>query len=298
VLGVNEDDGPGALFTSGSGPALLTRDGNVGIHTNTPAYRLDVDGDGHFVTSAATPQLTVEQAGSDFARLLLKNSGTGGWTLSGRGGASPLFSLDFGPGAIAPVLTSNGNGNVGIGGVNTGTSTLKVVQKDLALSLENAGGNRWDFQVNAFGSLVLYNDLLGAGVPAGTFSPATGVYTPSDRRLKKEIAAIPMGILNKVMQLEPVSYHYFAEKESAKRSLGFIAQDVQTLFPELVGETEGRNGGQTYLSLNYAGFGILAIKAIQEQQQQIEALKRDNEALRQRMDAIEARLQQIEKSDK
>jgi len=145
---------------------------------------------------------------------------------------------------------------------------------------------------------VLYNDQLGAGIPAGTFNATTGVYLPSDRRLKKEIAAIPMGILDKFMKLEPVSYHYIVEKETAKRSLGFIAQDVQGLFPELVGESQSRDGAQNYLSLNYAGFGILAVKAIQEQQQQIEALKAENEALRKRMESIEARLERLEQSDK
>lgn len=300
ILGQNEDDGPGGVFTSGSGPALLTRDGNVGIHTNTPGFRLDVDGDGRFATSAASPQLTVAQSGSDFARILLKNSGSGGWTMAGRGGAAALFSLDFGPGSsLAPVLTASGNGHVAIGGLNNGPSALKVVQKDLALSLENpATGNHWDFQVNGFGNLVLFNDQLGAGIPAGTFNATTGVYLPSDRRLKKEIAAIPMGILDKFMKLEPVSYHYIVEKETAKRSLGFIAQDVQGLFPELVGESQSRDGAQSYLSLNYAGFGILAVKAIQEQQQQIEALKAENEALRKRMESIEARLERLEQSDK
>jgi hypothetical protein len=299
VFGQNGDIGPGALFTSESGPALITGDGNVGIHTNTPAYRLDVDGDGHFVTSTAAPQLTVEQSSSDFARMLLKNSGSGGWTLSGRGGVSPLFTLEAASTLITnPIITANAAGNVGINGINTGPSALKVFQQDIGLSIEKASnGRRWDFQVNDFGNLVLYNDLLGA-VPAGTFQANSGIYTPSDRRLKKEIAAIPMGVLNKLMQLQPVSYHYKMEKEPAKRTLGFIAQDVEVFFPELVGESQARDGNDSYLSLNYAGFGILAIKAIQEQQQQIEALKAENEALQKRMESFEVRLQRLEQSDK
>jgi len=302
IFAQNEGGGPGGLFTSSTGAALITKEGNVGIHTTNPSYRLDVDGDGHFVTTSPSPQLTIEQSGSDFARMLLKNSGSGGWTLSGRGGAAPLFTVDFGPLSdplAGPAFSANSNGNIGINGINNGPSALKVFQKDIGLSIENTGNNhRWDFQVNAAGNLVLYNDQIGAGVPAGTFNALTGLYLPSDRRLKKEIAAIPMGILDKIMQLEPVSYHYMAEQTSAKRSLGFIAQDVQTLFPELVGENPTLDGAKSYLSLNYAGFGILAIKAIQEQQQQIEALKVENETLRAKMESFEARLQQLEKSDK
>ncbi|MBV6443114.1 MAG: tail fiber domain-containing protein [Haliscomenobacteraceae bacterium CHB4] len=298
VFGLNEADGPGAVFTSTSGPALLTRDGNVGLHTNTPAYRLDVDGDGRFSTSTSAPQLTVEQTGSDFARILFKGSDAGGWTLAGRSGGSPLFTLSSST-SVTPAIAATSLGNVGIGGVNNGPADFKVFQKDIAMSLENSlNGHHWDFQVNGPGNLVLFNDLLGPGIPAGTFNAVGGIYTPSDRRLKKEIAAIPMGILNKFMQLRPVSYHYTVENETDKRSLGFIAQDVQALFPELVGESRARNGSETYLSLNYAGFGILAVKAIQEQQQQIETLKAENEALRKRMESFEARLQRLEESDK
>jgi hypothetical protein len=300
VLGQNDGGGPGAIFTSSTGPALITKLGNVGLGVPSPAFKLDVDGDGHFKSASAAPQVTLEQSGGDFARMSLKNSGSGGWFVSGRGGASPLFIVDFGPTiAGGTAISANGDANVGIGGINNSASSrLKIFQKDLGLTIENTGnGHSWDFAVNGVGNLVLYNDQFGA-VPAGTFSALTGIYTPSDRRLKKEIAAIPTGILNKFMQLQPVSYHYKVENESAKRSLGFIAQDVQVLFPELVGENQTRDGQDSYLSLNYAGFGILAVKAIQEQQQEIDALKVENEALRKRMDSLETRLERLEKSNK
>ena len=289
IVGQNGGAGAGALFTSNSGPALITKEGNVGIHVNSPSYRLDVDGDGHFVSALPTPQLTVEQAGTDYARILLKNSGVGGWAVAGRGGASPLFTIDFSVSAINPVFSATSTGFVGINGVNGGSAALKIFQKDQGLNIQNpANGHNWGFAVNDAGNLVLFNNQLGV-IPAGTFNAASGFYTPSDRRLKKEIAAIPMGVLQKFMQLQPVSYLYKAEKESATRSLGFLAQDVQQLFPELVG-TSPTSTGETYLSLNYAGFGILAVKAIQEQQQQIETLREENESLRKRLDAIEARL--------
>ncbi|MBX2890413.1 MAG: tail fiber domain-containing protein [Saprospiraceae bacterium] len=303
IIGQNNGVGPGGVFTSAGGPALLTKEGNVGINVASPAFRLDVDGDAHIKSSVSTPQLTVEQASADFSRVLLKNSGAGGWTLAGRGGATSLFTIDGGTGTslgLNPAFAANGTGNVGLNGINNGPSSVKVFQrdKDAALSLENQLGRRWDFEVNALGNLVLYNDQIGAGVPAGTFNALTGLYLPSDRRLKKEIAAIPMGILNKIMQLQPVSYYYTAEQDMKKRSLGFIAQEVESLFPELVGESQGRDGQTNYLSLNYAGFGILAIKAIQEQQQQIDSLKSENEALRKQMEKFEARLQQLEQTRK
>ena len=90
------------------------------------------------------------------------------------------------------------------------------------------------------------------------------------------------------MNIKPVAYRYQVELESAPRTIGFLAQDVQKQFPELVAQ----NGD--YLSLNYAGFGVLAIKAIQEQQTQMEQLKTENEALKQKMESMEARLLRLE----
>ncbi len=300
-LQVESDGGIAGYFNSTAGPALVTGDGNVGIRNLTPGFRLDVNGDGHFLTKDATPQLTIEQGSADVARMLLKNGGAGGWQISGGGGGSAKFSIDFVGGTVispVPAFTSNATSNVGIGGINGGTSRLKVFQKDIGLSLENTDNNRsWDFWVSSGnGDLVLYNSQLGPGVPAGTFSATTGIYLPSDRRLKKDIAAIPLGILDKIMKLQPVSYHYNVEDESAKRSIGFLAQDVQALFPDLVGVSPVRNGQGGYLSLNYTGFGVLAIKAIQEQQQQIETLKKENISLAERLESLEKRVERLEKS--
>ncbi|MBK8195036.1 MAG: tail fiber domain-containing protein [Lewinellaceae bacterium] len=296
----NTNGEPAAFITASSGAALVTGDGNVGIHTATPAFRLDVDGDGRFKSSDDTPQLTVENTGAGRATMLLKNSGDGGWRVSGDGGGAALFSVDFsgGPSTLtAPAITANVKSNVGIGGVNNGNSRLKVFQKDIGLTLQNTdNGHFWDFWVSAGnGDLVLYNDQFGPGIPAGTFSATTGLYLPSDRRLKKDIAAIPMGIMSRIMQLEPVSYHYKIEQENAKYSLGFLAQNVENLFPELVAQTPVRNGEGGYLSVNYSGFGVLAIKAIQEQQQQIESLRNENTTLRQQMESLETRLSRLEK---
>ena len=43
------------------------------------------------------------------------------------------------------------------------------------------------------------------------------------------------------------------------------------------------------------GFGVLAVKAIQEQQSEIEALKKENAALRAKTESLDARLLRLEK---
>ncbi|QIE58784.1 tail fiber domain-containing protein [Rasiella rasia] len=105
----------------------------------------------------------------------------------------------------------------------------------------------------------------------------------SDRRLKKDVAPISTTISEKVLQLKPVNYSYISD-ETNRLQHGFIAQEVQQLFPELVNEKETENG--TFLSLNYQAFGVLAIKTIQEQQKEIDTLKAEISELRKLEDRI------------
>ncbi len=291
--------GPGGFFTSGTGPALVTGDGFVGINNENPAFQLDVKGSGHILSDGPTPQLALEQATGDFSRLQLRNAAAGNWALSAKGGLGTAgeFGLDFN-GTTANgqrMMTVKGNGSVGIGGINNGPSRLKVFHNSSGFVLENTtNSHNWEFWVSSGdGSLVLYNDQLPAGVPAGTFA-TNGLYVPSDRNLKKEVLGMANGVLNKVLQLQPVTYRYNSEKESAQRSMGFIAQDVQDLFPELVTRNPLRDGQGGYLAVNYAGFGVLAVKSIQEQQAQIDNLKKENEVLRSKTESLEARLLRLE----
>ena len=292
LVAETKGSGPGGYFTSESGPAILTGDGFVGIHVAIPQSQLDVGGAGRFASSLAAPQLTVEQMGADYARLFLKNAG-GGWTVAGKGGAAGEFGIDPTGAAVGErAFTIKGNGNVGIGAVNNSTARLKIFHdNDGGLMLENSTNSQnWEFAVNgANGNLELFqNQSL-----VGSFDNA-GMYTGSDQNLKKEIVEMSSGILNKMLQLQPVTYRYKTQNETARRSMGFIAQDVQPLFPELVTRNATRDGQEGYLAINYAGFGVLAVKAIQEQQAQLQTLKTENQALQNKVEALETRLQRLE----
>ena len=111
--------------------------------------------------------------------------------------------------------------------------------------------------------------------------PTNGNYnTYSDARLKTKIHNVP-AVLHKVMQLRPVGYEMIdtptATPAQQSENVGFLAQEVKTLFPHLVNVTEGKIKSTDTVTdlhtMNYSGFGVIAIKAIQEQQRQIEELK-------------------------
>lgn len=113
----------------------------------------------------------------------------------------------------------------------------------------------------------------------------TGNYvTVSDKTQKKDLE--PLGTtLDGIMQLDPVKFRYQSQAASAVKTYGFVAQDVQRTFPELI-----RTAEDGTLGLSYSDFGVLAIAAIQEQQTEIDQLRQENALLHAEIDAIRSLL--------
>ncbi len=103
----------------------------------------------------------------------------------------------------------------------------------------------------------------------GFINATTGAYTAtSDMRLKKNIADL-YPVLNQVQQLRPSTYT-FKEDDTNTQTFGLIAQDVKKILPELVSYSEADD----LYGIDYAGFSVVDLKAIQEQQSIIESLKK------------------------
>ncbi|UMO75992.1 hypothetical protein [Planktothrix phage Pra-JY27] len=140
------------------------------------------------------------------------------------------------------------------------------------------GLNRWAILTPLNGAagdfaLARYND---AGVQSGTpiyISRATGaislggnvsvtgsitatgnISTTSDRRLKRDISEIE-GALEKVCWMRGVSY---TDPVRGMRRIGVIAQEVQAVVPEVVGEEGG------YLNVAYGNLVGLLIEAVKD----------------------------------
>ncbi|MEM6763918.1 MAG: tail fiber domain-containing protein [Bacteroidota bacterium] len=182
-------------------------------------------------------------------------------------------------------------GKIGVG-TNDPTHTLHVKHPTgggfaagNGLKIENASTSTASWLVYA--NLGDQLQILPSSGVGGYFSNVDGSYnTASDLTLKTNI--LSMGaVLPSILQLEAKTYEY--KQSLGKRTIGFIAQDVYALFPELVKQMPAERGS-SYYTLNYAGFGVLALKAIQEQQQIIEEQKQALESLEARLEALEARL--------
>src|SRR5690606_36055631 len=100
----------------------------------------------------------------------------------------------------------------------------------------------------------------------------------SDSRRKKDIEKAP-DLLDKVLKLDVKKYRMLKSASSDKKYYGLIAQEVEKIFPEVVSHNIQDDGSDIY-TLDYSAFGVLAIKALQEQQQKITALEKEVAALK------------------
>lgn len=111
----------------------------------------------------------------------------------------------------------------------------------------------------------------------------SGTSTRSDRRYKEHIKDIE-SCLSDVIKLNPVTFNWKKEVKFYNPDLqyGFIAQDVEEIFPELIQDDE-----TGYKSVNTNAFVPMLVKCIQEQQEQIESQQKTIESLEARLKALE-----------
>ena len=87
-------------------------------------------------------------------------------------------------------------------------------------------------------------------------------FTSSDLKLKKNIRK-ETNILNRLANLEVKNFQW-KRGSNSKKDIGFIAQDVEPLFPDLVDSIIDPDTEETNLTLKYVSFGVLAVGAIKE----------------------------------
>ena len=96
--------------------------------------------------------------------------------------------------------------------------------------------------------------------------------TSSDRKLKKNIQPLE-GALEKVQNLRGVSFEW---KKDDKKSIGFIAQEVQEVVPDLVKLNRKEHDGvlvSEHLGVDYGNITALLVEAMKEQQETINKLE-------------------------
>ncbi|MFA5782377.1 MAG: tail fiber domain-containing protein, partial [Bacteroidales bacterium] len=140
----------------------------------------------------------------------------------------------------------------------------------------------------------VYGYASGGTTNYGIYCDGNGAYTGtwtdvSDQKFKKDVADYT-GALDNVLKLKPVVYTMRAEEYpnmgfESGREIGFIAQEMEKVFPTLVvngvhpGATK-EDAEITYKGINYIGLIPVLVKAMQEQQAEIESLKLEIKSLK------------------
>lgn len=233
-------------------------------------------------------------------------------------GAKTPFRIEAG--AKTNALYVSSNSRIGVG---TSTPVLDMhiaTSNTPAIRLEqNASGGfsaqTWDMagnEANFFirdvtgGSRLPFRIRPGAPTSSidiqedGTIKIVNAIVPNSDFRLKKNFEKIDnaTGIISKLIPLK-YDFRYDELKEMGlpkTRQFGLIAQDVEKVVPELV--SQGNIDKGEYKGLNYTGLIPIMIKALQEQQTEIESLKSkisQFEALNERLFKLEAVLNKEDK---
>ena len=136
--------------------------------------------------------------------------------------------------------------------------------------------------------------ITGTLTVGGQVSFCGGAYTCSDRRYKKDITPLQNALSN-VLALSGYTYFWrreeFREKNfTADKQIGFIAQEVEALYPEMV-LTDPKTG---YKSVDYSRMTPVLLEAIKELKAELDATRARAHAAETTTASFEARLRALE----
>lgn len=272
-----------AAFRAGRVASTQWDDGNVGTNSIAMGQHSRASGSNSMALSTGGYYGAITNGASSIA--------IGAETASsGRFGTALGYAVKVGD--DTPGLDGDGNGNysMGIGlGPSLGTQQPRVTGDN---SLGIFMGSNNNENLTQSNTMAVFGGNLGIGTlapsveleVAGSIEYSGTIADVSDQRLKDNIQDLPEGQLDKILQLQGVSFT-MRDDESKRNEFGFIAQDVQPIYASLVHET----GEDKMLSLNYIGL----IPPL------IEALKEQNEIIEQHssvIEKLEARIQALEES--
>jgi hypothetical protein len=182
--------------TNGFSRMYVKGDGNVGIGTTNPTYKLDVDGKVRFKFTGGVPALDIRASDTNFALMsLLGNQANDvNWLLMS-------------------------------GYPNQGDFTIRQSDVVDALTLiKTTGAVKFSSLAGATSGRAVLADVNGV-----LSAPVSSINT------KENVQTLNYG-LNELLQINPVSFDYInKDKWGEERNLGFIVEDMFPIIPEVTG---------------------------------------------------------------
>ena len=256
----------------------------IGIGTNAPDEKLHIFG--------AAPFIKIENSTETSGGILFVDQQDEGQNASVRFDASAR-SLDFltDSGEAMTILGTASSRRVGIGETSPISKLHVQDANDISMASTGIGqmsveGNGYTLGIalNGSGAFIYHNSssrFLSLGTneteqvrltTGGALHVVDDVVafssTPSDKKLKTNVKDIEYG-LDTIMKLKPKQYDW---KKDDRHDIGFIAQEVEEVIPEIVKDNEWFD--DKVKTLDYEKLTAVLIKAVQELKTEIEELKK------------------------
>ena len=245
---------------------VITAAGNVGIGKTNPGYKLQ-----------STGTISINNNG-ECRYHVYNEGGVAEWVFGQKSNANHNFTFTKKVSATETdyLSISGGNGNVGISiaspltqlhikGNANNVSQMLILENYYAssniywkLGPDNGANHMTVHNHNNIG-VVIYND-------ANTWS------STSDIRIKKDVETLTSG-LDLVDQLRPVKYRYTQDDAERTLRIGFIAQEVRDLIPELVNSRSTEDFPDGLLGLSLESFVPFLVNAIKDLSTELKNVK-------------------------
>ena len=262
----------------------LSNAGRLGVGTTNPSFAVDINADNG-------DQLRLDNDGDRFTQLTMANNGT----------TKANFNFDN-TDSMAEIFAVSG---AGLKFSTGGTERARINSNgDFLIDKTAAAGSIVGFEYESGstrctqndGTPLLLNRLSTDGIlldlrknssQVGTISTNANSL-PSDKNFKRDISDLDLG-LNLISKLKPSQYNYKIDDEGSPKMFGLIAQDLEESLSEVGIEKNSTwllqhepkdDENESDYSLDYLKLTPVLIKAIQEQQTQIEALQSEISTLK------------------
>jgi len=317
MIGLNLPSGEAIIYnwenqalligTNGSERMRIAAAGNVGIGTTAPDAQLTVVNNATGLANAAIHAnntnatgigLYVQTNSTDAADVIVNANTTAPiFAKYFDGGATDVLRLDNSAGTHQGRISLFGSNTTASGGYTIGNTSYGLIFGDIVAGVYTAIANVYHPTVSTTAFVPWSSGSISCGSSTWLWSAvwaSNGTIQTSDETKKENIKPITYG-LDAIMSLKPVSFQWTDVKNRVGNgtNLGFLAQDLEKVIPDVVvKETISKeeianakrdkgvdiSNADTY-GVKYSEIIPVLVKAIQEQQAQIEALQLQLKAL-------------------
>ena len=265
----------------GNGGLVKDASGNIGIGTASPGATLDLRGTYRQIQATdaqalnSLTQLTLQRNGNDSRLAFGYTTGNSAWNITASYGSTGAYApiafatsdtermrIDSSGNLLVGTTTAADNSGIGVK-IFPSYSGSGAPEVACVSSTSSTSYGSWYMYSTADSQYKFYVNYAGT-----VFARSTSITGLSDISEKENIKPLETG-LSEILALQPRRFDWKAGDK--KNVAGFVAQEVQSVLPDLIEEYKSSNT-ETKLGLKMGDMIPTLVKAIQEQQALITSL--------------------------